>query len=161
MSRAVLSIGTNLGDRLGYLRIALKTFGERVEAVSPLYETAPWGVTDQPDFLNGVLIVRGSETAAEWLELAHSAENAAERVRTRRWGPRTLDVDVITVDGVRSDDPELTLPHPRAAERAFVLVPWLDVDPDAELPAGPVAELLRALPSAEREGVRASNEVLT
>lgn len=162
MSRAVLSIGSNLGDRQAYLRIALATFGDRVRGVSPLYETAPWGVTDQPDFLNGVLIVEGAHTPREWLDLAHRAENAAERVREQRWGPRTLDVDVITVDDVRSDEPELTLPHPRTAQRAFVLVPWLDLDPAAELPGvGAVADLLAALPAADRAGVRASELVLS
>jgi 2-amino-4-hydroxy-6-hydroxymethyldihydropteridine diphosphokinase len=162
MSEAVLSIGSNLGDRMAYLRIALDTFGDRVRAVSALYETAPWGVTDQPDFLNAVFVAEGVHTPREWLDLAHRAESAAERVREQRWGPRTLDVDLIAVDDVRSDDPELILPHPRAAQRAFVLVPWLDVDPAAELPgAGAVAELLAALPAAEREGVRRTDRALS
>ena len=121
-----------------------------------MYETAPWGVTEQDDFLNAVLVVEDEHTDAwGWLRRAQELERAAERVRTRRWGPRSLDVDVITVDGVTSDDPELRLPHPRAHERAFVLVPWLDVRPDAEIPGrGRVEELIDALAAAEVDGVR-------
>jgi 2-amino-4-hydroxy-6-hydroxymethyldihydropteridine diphosphokinase len=154
MTTAVLSIGSNLGDRLGFLRSAVD--GLPVLAVSPVYETAPWGVTEQDDFLNAVVIV-SADDADEWfwLHRAHTLENAAGRVREVRWGPRSLDVDVITVAGVTSRDPRLELPHPRAHERAFVLVPWLDVQPDAELPGhGRIAGLVAALPAGEVEGVR-------
>lgn len=155
MTRAVLSLGTNLGDRLANLRLAVRGLGDAVVAVSPVYETAAWGGVEQPDFLNAVAIVERSDVDAwGWLAKARELETEAGRVRTIRWGPRTLDVDIVTVDGVTSDDPELLLPHPGTPERATVLVPWLDVEPDAVLPGhGRVADLLAALDPADRDGV--------
>ena len=156
MSRAVLSLGANLGDRAGALRaamVALKDDG--LVARSTLYETPPWGPVEQPPYLNAIAIARGPRDAAGWLARAHELEQAAGRTRDVRWGPRTLDVDVITVTGddgaaVLSDDPALTLPHPRAHERAFVLVPWATLEPAAVLPGrGRVADLLAALPATE------------
>ncbi|HEX6340791.1 2-amino-4-hydroxy-6-hydroxymethyldihydropteridine diphosphokinase [Umezawaea sp.] len=151
MTRAVLSIGSNLGDRLAHLQSAVDGFADVLVAVSPVYETAPWGVLDQADFLNAVLVV-DSPGVDEWgwLRRGQSLERAAHRVRDQHWGPRTLDVDVVTVDGVLSSDPELLLPHPGAHERATVLIPWLDVSPDAVLPGfGPIADLRYSV-----EGVR-------
>lgn len=147
MTRAVLSLGTNLGDREAHLRAAVAGFADVLVAVSPVYETAAWGVTDQPDFLNAVLVVDDpSADAWAWLRRGQALEAASGRVRELRWGPRTLDVDVVTVDGVTSDHPDLLLPHPGTAERATVLIPWLDVEPDAVLPGrGPVRDLLAAL----------------
>lgn len=156
MSRAVLSLGSNLGDRFGYLQLAVDGLDGALVAVSPVYETAPWGVTDQPDFLNAVCVV--DDAARDhwgWLRTAQELERAAGRTRERHWGPRTLDVDVVTVDHVHSEDPALLLPHPGTPERSSVLIPWLDVDPDALLPGhGRVADLLAARPDAERAGVR-------
>jgi 2-amino-4-hydroxy-6-hydroxymethyldihydropteridine diphosphokinase len=153
VTRAVLSLGANLGDRAGTLRAAFTALtGEGLVARSVLYETPPWGPVEQPPYLNAIALVSGPREAAGWLALAHELEQAAGRTRDVRWGPRTLDVDVVTVTGddgapVFSDDPSLTLPHPRAHERAFVLVPWLSLDPAAELPGhGPVADLLVKLP---------------
>lgn len=147
--RAVLSIGSNLGNRLETLQGSVDaledTPGLRVKAVSPVYETDPWGVEagSQSTFFNAVLLVRTTLPPASLMERAHAVEEAFARVRDERWGPRTLDVDIVAYQGVVSDDPALTLPHPRAHERAFVLVPWYDVEPAAELPGhGPVAELL-------------------
>ncbi|MEU5693470.1 2-amino-4-hydroxy-6-hydroxymethyldihydropteridine diphosphokinase [Actinosynnema sp. NPDC020468] len=147
MSRAVLSVGSNLGDRLGYLRQAVEGFADVLVAVSPVYETAPWGVTDQADFLNAVLVVSAPDVDEwGWLRRGQALEDASGRVRDRHWGPRTLDVDVVAVDDVRSTDPRLLLPHPGAFERATVLVPWLDVEPDAVLPGhGRVADLVAGL----------------
>ncbi|SFP53997.1 2-amino-4-hydroxy-6-hydroxymethyldihydropteridinediphosphokinase [Amycolatopsis arida] len=156
MSRAVLSLGSNLGDRHAYLRLAVDGLRDVLVAVSGVYETEPWGVRDQPDFLNAVCIVddRGRDHWA-WLRTAQALERAAGRVREQRWGPRTLDVDVVTVDGVRSDHPDLLLPHPGTPHRATVLVPWLEIDPDAEVPGhGRAADLLAALPPADRADVR-------
>jgi 2-amino-4-hydroxy-6-hydroxymethyldihydropteridine diphosphokinase len=156
MSRAVLSLGANLGDRAATLRQAIGALGDDgLVARSTLYETPPWGPVQQPPYLNAVVLVRGPRDPAGWLARAHELEQAAGRTREVRWGPRTLDVDVVAVtedDGtpVLSDDPALTLPHPRAHERAFVLVPWATLDPAAELPGhGRVADLVAALPPEE------------
>ncbi len=155
MSRAVLSIGSNLGDRLAHLQSAVDALRPWLVAVSPVYETAPWGPVAQDDYLNAVLIANDPAASAQtWLQRARAAERGAARARDVRWGPRTLDVDVICVDGIASDDPELTLPHPRAAQRGFVLVPWLVADPDAQLPQGRVAELVAGLDAEDVAGVR-------
>lgn len=154
MSRAVLSIGSNVGDRLGYLRDAVRGLGDAVLAASSVYRTAPWGVADQDDFYNAALIAEADADAAGWLRRAHRLEADAQRTRERRWGPRTLDVDVITVDGQVSTDERLTLPHPRAHQRAFVLVPVAELDEDLVLPGmGKVRDLLAALPAQELAGV--------
>jgi 2-amino-4-hydroxy-6-hydroxymethyldihydropteridine diphosphokinase len=151
----VLSIGSNLGDRLAALQSVLDGMQPWVRSASPVYETAPWGPVPQDDYLNAIVVADDPAAApADWWARASAAEQAAGRTREVRWGPRTLDVDVIAVDDVVSDDPELTLPHPRAAERAFVLVPWLAADPDATLGGVPVSALLEALPADERAGVR-------
>ncbi len=142
MSRAILSVGSNLGDRLGNLRLAVDSLGTSVALRSGVYETPPWGDAAQPPYLNAVLLVLDpSAGPRDWLARAQAAEAAAGRVRDpqRQFGPRTLDVDVIAVwatDGqpVLSSDPELTLPHPRAHERAFVLRPWIDLDPYGQMP---------------------------
>ena len=146
----VLSLGSNLGDRRANLRAGLDVIATQlaVLSVSPLYETAPVGVTDQPPFLNCVAIVDTDDPDVAW-SAARLAEDTRGRLRSRRWGPRSLDVDIVAVDAVVQDDPRLTLPHPRAHERAFVLRPWLDVDADAVVTGrGPVWRLLRELPAA-------------
>ena len=169
MTRVVLSIGSNLGDRVGHLQSVLDALGDRVRAVSPVYQTAPWGGVEQGAFLNAVVIAEDPELdGPSWLELAQRAERAADRVRDQKWGPRTLDVDLVSVsDGaaeVLSRSEELTLPHPLAHLRAFVLVPWLAADPDALLTvagrARAVAHLLDDIDPAERAGVQAVDAVL-
>jgi 2-amino-4-hydroxy-6-hydroxymethyldihydropteridine diphosphokinase len=157
--RAVLSLGSNLGNRLETLQGAIDaledTPGVRIKAVSPVYETEPWGVEpgSQPSYFNAVVVLKTTLPPSSLLERAHAVEEAFHRVRDERWGARTLDVDIVSYADVVSDDPQLTLPHPRAHERAFVLAPWHDVDPDAQLPGrGAVADLLDAL---TREGVAA------
>lgn len=148
MSSAVLSIGSNLGDRRGYLAAAVAGLGDAVRAVSSIYRTPPWGGVEQDDFYNAVVLVDDSAVhePIEWLRRCQALEQAAGRERTIRWGPRTLDADVIVVGDTVSDDPELILPHPRAHERAFVLVPWAELDPTAELPGhGPISRLLSGL----------------
>jgi 2-amino-4-hydroxy-6-hydroxymethyldihydropteridine diphosphokinase len=165
LSRAVLSIGSNLGDRLGHLRSVVDGLGSQVVAVSPVYSTAPWGGVEQDDYLNAVVLVDNPDFGCfHWLHRGHELERDADRVREVRWGARTLDVDVIScadsagATPYRSDDPTLTLPHPRAHNRAFVLIPWLDVEPDAVLEVDgalrPVRVLLDGLDEAERAGVR-------
>lgn len=165
MSTAVLSLGSNLGDRIAHLRAAVAGFADVLLAASPVYETAPWGGVAQDDFLNAVLLVEGPDLDAwGWLRRGQALEEAAGRARDVRWGPRTLDVDVVTVrdDGadVESADPRLLLPHPGTPERATVLRPWLDVEPAAVLPGrGSVVALLAALgPDAER-GLRRRDDL--
>lgn len=160
MSRAVLSIGSNQGDALAHLRSAVAAFADWLVAASPVVQTPPWGPVPQDDYLNAILIVEDDHAPdpATWLARAHAAEQAAGRTREIRWGPRTLDVDVVSVAAepsreIVSDDPVLTLPHPRAAQRAFVLVPWLSVEPDATLGGRPLAELIAALPAQEVAGI--------
>ncbi len=137
---AVLSVGSNLGDRLAHLRRAVEVLAPT--AVSGVWETAPVGGPVQDDYLNAVLLCPLDATAA-W-DRAQAAELAAGRVRRVRWGPRTLDVDVVWAPPPVPAG--LVVPHPRAHERAFVLAPWLEVDPEAVLPgAGPVRELLARL----------------
>jgi 2-amino-4-hydroxy-6-hydroxymethyldihydropteridine diphosphokinase len=149
---AVLSVGSNLGDRLAHLQLAVEVL--EPYAVSPVYETAPVGGVEQDDFLNAVLLCELDATAA-WSR-AQRAEAAAGRRREVRWGPRTLDVDVVLADGPVPED--LVVPHPRAHERAFVLLPWSAVDPQAVLPAhGPVARLLDGL---DTTGVRRRDDLV-
>ena len=155
-ARAVLSVGANLGDRLGTLQGCVQAIARlpdtEVLAISPVYETAPMGGPAQPDYLNAVLVVETALPPRALLEAAHRVEADFGRVRAERFGPRTLDVDLISYGGQISDDPVATLPHPRAHERAFVLAPWHDIDPGAELPGwGAVADLLAGL---DRAGVR-------
>jgi 2-amino-4-hydroxy-6-hydroxymethyldihydropteridine diphosphokinase len=151
----VIALGSNVGDRLANLQRGLAQLcgrGLDCLAVSAVYETAPVGGPDQDDFLNAVLLARSSLSAREILRRCQDAENALGRVRTIRWGPRTLDADIITCGTEVSTDPGLTLPHPRAHERAFVLAPWLDVAPAATLPGhGSVRDLLAAIGT---DGVR-------
>ncbi len=161
MTSAVLSLGSNIGDRAGRLSRAVRSLGGDVRAVSSIYRTPPWGPVPQDDYYNVVVLVDDAKVdAAGWLAQCHQLETAAGRVREVRWGPRTLDVDVISVDEIRSNDPDLTLPHPRAHERAFVLVPWAEVDPTAELLGhGPIEELLARMPRAEIDAVVAVGHV--
>ncbi|AJE34097.1 2-amino-4-hydroxy-6-hydroxymethyldihydropteridine pyrophosphokinase [Corynebacterium humireducens NBRC 106098 = DSM 45392] len=157
--RAVLSIGSNMDDRRALLRGVKEEFAGEIVAASPVFATPPWGVTDQDEFLNAVLIVDVEQTPLELLRRGQALEDAAERVRVRRWGPRTLDVDVVAVEGVESDDPVLTLPHPHAHERAFVLVPWLAADPAAQLQGRPLTEFIAALDPDEVAGVVEAGEL--
>lgn len=165
MMRITLSIGSNLGDRRAHLQSVVDALAGAVLAVSSVYETAAWGPVEQDDYLNAVLIVAGPDAEPnEWLRRVQELERAAGRERSVRWGPRTLDVDVIQIvaDGaaIRSDDPALTLPHPRAHERAFVLVPWAELDPAAELAGhGSVSGLAAALPAADLAGVRRRDDL--
>lgn len=173
MTRAVLSLGSNLGDRLARLQSVLDGLGDAVRAVSGVYESEAWGGVDQGRFLNAVLIVDDPGCGAHgWLARAHALEQAAERIRGQRWGPRTLDVDVISCyeagAGGETEllcrDSGLTLPHPLAHLRAFVMVPWLTVEPDAQLTVAgrrcPVAELLAELAPAERAELRLTDLIL-
>jgi 2-amino-4-hydroxy-6-hydroxymethyldihydropteridine diphosphokinase len=131
--RAYLGIGSNLGDRMAHLQAAVDGLAAaddvRVVAVSPVYETAPVGGPDQDDFLNAVVAVDTGSSPRRLMELGQALEAAARRVRLERWGPRTLDVDVLLVGAEEVREPDLVVPHPRMAERAFVLAPLADLDP--------------------------------
>jgi 2-amino-4-hydroxy-6-hydroxymethyldihydropteridine diphosphokinase len=180
VTRAVLSLGSNLGDRCGQLREAVAGLGETVLVVSGVYETPPWPPGDEvpatlpqhrvaahrrpPAYLNAAVLVADAGTDPySWLARARDLERAAGRVRdpTNQYAPRTLDVDVIMVwddadQPVVSGDPELVLPHPRAHLRAFVLRPWVDIQPYARLPGhGALTDLLRRDPvAADLPGIR-------
>lgn len=128
--RAFLALGSNLGDRRAYLRAALRRIPD-VTSVSQLYETDPvGGPPGQGAFLNCVVEMWTARSPRELLAIAQAAEAAAERVRVERWGPRTLDVDVLLVGDEMVDEPDLTVPHPRMWERGFVLVPLADLAPE-------------------------------
>lgn len=131
MTRAFLGLGSNLGDRRRFLREALETLGPVVRAVSPVYETDPvGGPSGQGAFLNLVAQVAIDWSPRELLAVCQRLESAADRVRSERWGPRTLDVDILWIDGVEMDEPDLTIPHPRMFERRFVLAPLADLAPE-------------------------------
>lgn len=128
--RAFLGLGSNLGDRQRYLREAVARLPD-LARVSSVYETAPvGGPAGQDDYLNIVAELETTLSPRELLELAHRLEEGAGRVRTVRWGPRTLDVDVLLVEGVVLDEPDLVVPHPRMWERRFVVEPLAELAPD-------------------------------
>ena len=173
MTRVVLSIGSNVGDRLARLQSVPDRLGNAVQAVSPVYETAAWGGVEQGKFLNAVLIAEDATLDGHgWLRRAQEMEVAADRVRGQKWGPRTLDVDLISchltwLEGdneLFSQEDGLTLPHPLAHLRAFVLIPWLAVDPAATLTVAggtqSVAKLIAELDPTDRAGVRLTDFVL-
>lgn len=146
---AVLALGSNLGERVETLAEGVADVVEhplvRLVDVSPVVQTQPvGGPADQPLYLNMVMEIETELSPTELLAHCQAVEAKHHRERIVRWGPRTLDVDIITYDDVQQDDPELTLPHPRAAERAFVLVPWLLMNPQATLAGRTVRELAAA-----------------
>ncbi len=147
--RAILALGSNLGERAGTLASAVADLVEHPQVrlcdVSPVMQTqAVGGPPDQPPYLNMVMEVETELSAVELLAHCQAVEARHHRERVVRWGPRTLDVDIIVYGDLQQDDPELTLPHPRAAERAFVLVPWLLMNPHATLSGMPVRDLAGA-----------------
>jgi len=157
VTRVALGLGANLGDRVAALQGAVDLLAPllREAAVSSVYETAPvGGPADQPDYANAVLVGDTDLDPHRLLDAAHDAEQAWHRTREVRWGPRTLDVDVLAVDDLELHDPDLVLPHPRAHERGFVLVPWAEVDPGFVVAGhGLVSELAER--AVERDGADA------
>ena len=152
---AYLGVGTNLGDRMGNIRGALRKLADlptmEVTHVSSVYETAPVGITDQPDFLNLVAAVRTSLTPPALLGALLNIENQMGRVRTERWGPRVIDLDLLLYGSERVSLPELTVPHPRLHERAFVVIPLAEIAPNLALP-GDEKEVAVIADSFSREG---------
>lgn len=151
MTKAYIALGSNLGDARGHVLGAFDALGRlpesRLEARSPLYLTPPWGVLEQPPFINAVARIDTALSPHALLDALLVVERAAGRVRDgERWGPRTLDLDILHMEGVALQDDRLTLPHPRIRDRAFVLLPLNDLAPDLELAGqGRVAALLAAL----------------
>lgn len=153
-TKVVLALGANLGDRLAAMQGAVRLLSGpgrlRDPRLSGVYETKPVGGPEQPGYLNAVLVGTTELAPYELLALAHEVEQEFRRTREIHWGPRTLDVDILAYGDVVSDDPELTLPHPRAHERGFVLVPWAEVEPSAQLPGhGAVVALAEAVTADE------------
>ncbi|MCH1884090.1 2-amino-4-hydroxy-6-hydroxymethyldihydropteridine diphosphokinase [Agrococcus sp. ARC_14] len=147
--RAVLSLGANLGDRVGTIDAAVRAIESiddiRVLARSSNWESPSWhpdGEGLSPDYVNIVLIVATAMEPIDLLDAMGAVEDALGRVREARWGPRTIDIDIVSMGGIERAEDRLVLPHPRAHQRQFVLQPWLEVEPDAVLPGqGSVAEL--------------------
>ena len=151
MTHVVLSIGANLGDAETMVYQTIHQLSEilKESKASRIYQTAPVGVEDQPEFFNAVVLGEWGGTADELLGRTSKLEEAAGRERIQRWGARTLDIDIITFGDQVSHDPKLTLPHPRAHERLFVLIPWIELQPDAQLIGqGDVSGIIEALQSA-------------
>jgi 2-amino-4-hydroxy-6-hydroxymethyldihydropteridine diphosphokinase len=150
--KAVIALGANLEDPQLAMDLAVALLSEATEllAVSTFHKTKPVGGPPQPDYLNAVCIIESELSAGELLSVLHGIEKSMGRVRLEQWGPRIIDLDLITFGNLISDDPDVLLPHPRAYQRTFVLEPWLEIDPDAELPGhGRVDHLLNTLPGSE------------
>ncbi len=149
LSRCALGLGGNIGDVRAAMAQALTALDDRpeisVKAVSQLYRTAPWGRTDQPDFLNAAALVETVLTPQALLQTCLGLERSAHRRRGTRWGPRTLDIDILYYDDVSIVTPNLTLPHPRMLDRAFVLAPLADIAGDHRMAGRRVREWLALL----------------
>ncbi|MDX2063168.1 MAG: 2-amino-4-hydroxy-6-hydroxymethyldihydropteridine diphosphokinase [Bacteroidia bacterium] len=162
MARVFLGLGSNLGDRLAHLAAArqgLEADGVMWLRASGIYETEPWGFTNQPEFANQVVEVALPEALGSpeaLLQVLQRVEFAVGRTPTHHWGPRVLDIDLLAFGELSVATPTLTLPHPGIPQRAFVLVPWAEIAPEFVHPTWgtPIAGLLAALPTPARAGVR-------
>ncbi len=158
MNKAYLGLGTNMGDREEYLRRACAIINDhkdiRVCKISKVYETKAWGYTNQNDFLNICMEIDTSLNPEELLDVCHDVENELNRVRTIRWGPRTIDVDILFFNDVVSDDKVLTLPHPRIKDRAFVLVPLMDLNENLVIDNKNISYYLSNLKKEDLEEVK-------
>lgn len=153
MARAAIALGSNVGDKRGNVARAIELLerdGARVVRRSADFRTEPWGPVEQDWFVNACVIVETELSPEELLSLCRRIEAELGRKRDMRWGPRTIDVDILTYDNLTIDTPELVVPHPRMFERAFVLVPLLDADPEAVVGGQRIADLVRAV---GREGL--------
>lgn len=162
MHEVALALGSNMGDSAAILQGALDDLatvdGITLVAVSNTYETDPVGGPEQKAYLNAVVVALTDLDPWALLAVTQSVEQHWHRVRDVRWGPRTLDIDILAIDAETVDSDDLTIPHPRAHERGFVLVPWADVAPDAVIPGhGRIADLAQAVGA---DGVRAADTVL-
>lgn len=146
--KGIIALGSNIGEPKENLDLAIALLREATEVlkVSSYYVTKPVGYEDQPDFVNAVCVIESDLPAIELLNMLHGIEKAMGRERTIKWGPRTIDLDIIQYGSLLSNAAELTLPHPRAHERKFVLEPWHEIEPDAVLLThGKIADLLSKL----------------
>jgi 2-amino-4-hydroxy-6-hydroxymethyldihydropteridine diphosphokinase len=165
---AVIALGSNLGNRLQNLQAAVDSLADTpglvVTAVSPVYQTAPLLEPDaapQDDYFNAVMVVRTALPSDMLLMRTQAVEDALGRTRQARWAARTIDIDIVRYDDLVSDAPDLILPHPRSAVRAFVLAPWLDVEPDAELPGvGRAADLLASIGGPKAQGAARRDDLV-
>ena len=153
MAEVLLGLGGNLGDPVATIEAALHRLeagGVRITRRSRWYRTAPWGLTDQPDFVNLCVAAETDLSARALLDLAQAVETALGRERTIRWGPRMIDIDILVYGDEHMNEPDLTIPHPRLTERAFVLVPLLDIAADRLIGGRPVRDWAAAI---DRSGV--------
>jgi len=159
--KATISLGSNLGDRFAYLQNALDAINEmtgtQVHSVSPVFETDPVGGPEQGQFLNAVAVVKTVLSPEQFLAATQEIELSQNRERNEHWGPRTLDIDLLAMDTEVRSTPELELPHPRAHERAFVLLPWSLLDPDFVIPGN--ASVAQLLETIEVTGIRYRNDL--
>lgn len=150
--KAVIALGANLEDPEGAIELAISLLELSTDLISQssMYSTKPVGGPPQPDYVNAVVIIDSELPPHDLLDLLHGIEKSMGRVRNERWGPRVIDLDLITYGDLQSDEESLTLPHPRAHERRFVLEPWFEIDPDASLPNyGLVRDILANLPPSK------------
>lgn len=150
--RAVVALGANLEEPSAAIELAIALLAQSTELIarSSLYSTKPVGGPPQPDYINAVCIIDSELLPEDLLGLLHGIEKSMGRIRNERWGPRVIDLDLIAYGSLHSDDIYLTLPHPRAHERRFVLEPWLEIEPDAVLPPyGRVRDILAELPPSK------------
>ena len=161
MNKAYLGLGTNMGNRVKYLRDACVMLSNHknisICKISKVYETKAWGYTNQDDFLNICMEIDTNLEPEELLEVCHNIENQLKRVRTIRWGPRTIDVDILLFNNIASDDKALTLPHPRIKERAFVLIPLMDLNKELIIDDKNISYYLSKLNKEEIEEVKEIN----
>jgi len=152
---AYLGLGGNIGDPAAAMAQALRRLDgaplTRIDAVSSLYRTPPWGVADQPDFLNAVARIDTGMSPRELLALCLDIERSMQRVRERRWGPRPIDIDILLFGSLEVDEPQLTIPHPHIAERAFVLVPLAEIAPGTRVRGKPASELAAGIDTSGME----------
>lgn len=158
MNKAYLGLGTNMGDREGYLRQACEILQNHTQInilkISKVYETKAWGYTEQDDFFNICVEIETELSPGELLKVCHLIEEELNRVRVIRWGPRTIDVDILFFNNIISEDESLTLPHPRIKERAFVLIPLMDLNKELIINNKPIYYYFSKLSKKEIEEVK-------
>lgn len=158
MNKSYLGLGTNMGDRLGYLTSACEILNQnkfiKIIKKSKVYETKAWGYTQQADFLNMCIEIETSLEPYELLEACQDVESKLDRERIIRWGPRTIDVDILFFNDIILDDENLLIPHPRLKDRAFVLIPLMDLNSKLQMEGNTIEEHLNSLTNEERGEVK-------